>query len=168
MSDFVWLRFYMCAIRLISNTTDTVCLPRHCVPTNWCRFISCLFRPRRRELPEYYSTSAYARRAARCIINLKLHCARERELVCCSEKPQGSHTHVYYMGGTVTRQNATAVSFPELTCNIVSGDFKALRATSSLSLSHRVVYPPAWDSFDWCILPATPFVCIAHVSQVQS
>lgn len=122
ISDSVWWRFYMCAIHLISNIADTVCLPGHCVPTNWCRFINCLFRPRRRELPGYYSTFAYARRATRCIINLKLHCARERELVCCSERPRGSHIHVYYMGETVTRryrQNATAVSFPHRTCSIV-------------------------------------------------
>lgn len=136
MSDSVWWRFYMRAIHLIPNIANTVCLPGRCVPTNWCRFISCLFRPRRRELPGYYSTSAYARRAARCIINLKLHCAREREFVCCSERPRGSHTHVHYMGETVTRRYPVKrygriVSGPDVQyCS--TGDFKAVRATSSL------------------------------------
>lgn len=93
----------MCGIRLIPDTVGAVCRQGYCVSTNWCRFISCLFRPRRRELSEYYSTSDCAPEATRCIINLKLHCARERELVRHAERPwgRGCEAYAYTYGGAM-------------------------------------------------------------------
>lgn len=168
-------------IRLIPDTVGAVRRQGCCVPTNWCRFISCLFRPRRRELPEYYSTSDCAPGATRCIINLKLYCARERELAHHAERPcrglwsvcirvKGRGVAGKGVGGEdgggdgVTairekhcRRNTAVVPFPDLTCGIVPR--MVLRSCSPCLPSRRHLPKLLWlMHFAWVLDP----ICMHH------